>query len=174
MNHLTPILQAALDAVIEHADRCGLPGWCRTGIVAGAAAWDVCCDCEDGSGQLWVRLIDMQPDEDVEDTGPFGCDRPARLTVGVGSLRCVPIVNENGEVPSAVEDQDAAELIQYDAQILKDAVMCAVEERWWVSWQALDNLGGCGGGEHIFQFPFVGCFCGECDDSPMESPGGSP
>lgn len=169
MNHLAPILQSVLDAVIARAELCDLPGWCRTGIVAGAAAWDVCCDCEEGSGQLWVRLIDMQPDEDIDDTGPTGCDRPTRLTIGVGSLRCVPTINEQGEFPSAADEQDSAELILYDAQVLKDAVMCALDERWWVTWQALDNLGGCGGGEHTFQVPFYGCLCGECGESPAES-----
>jgi hypothetical protein len=61
-NRITPLLEEILDAVVTYSADCGLPSWCREGLVAGAAAWDVCCDCGDGSGQLWVRLIGWESD----------------------------------------------------------------------------------------------------------------
>lgn len=171
MTHIAPVLDQILGLVTERADACLMPGWCRTGLVPGAAAWDVCCDCGDGVGQLWARLIDMQPDPEFTQPGPTGCDQPIRLTIGVGSLRCVPKLDEQGFPPSASAEQAATELILWDAELIKDAVMCGLEERFWLSWTALDNSGGCGGGEHIFQVPFYGCRCDDCDD-PEESPGG--
>jgi hypothetical protein len=162
-SHITPILQSILDAVVARGAECGLPSWCRTGLSHGSTAWDVCCECSDGSGQLWVRLVDMQPDPEFAPPNPGGCDQPVLLTVGVGSLRCVPTLDESGHPPSAEEDQASAELIVWDAEVVKDAVMCGLDERYWRTWRAMDNLGGCGGGEHTFQIPFHGCRCDDCD-----------
>lgn len=170
--HITPILQGILDAVIARAAECGLPSWCRTGIIAGSSAWDVCCECSDGSGQLWVRLIDIQPEENAQE-GWGGCELPVRLSVGVGSVRCVPVIGENGIPPTAEEDQASAELIHWDAEVVKDGVLCNLDV-FWRQWIAVDNLGGCGGGEHTFEVPFGGCHCGDCGESPIESPVESP
>lgn len=158
-NRISPILQEILDAVIAYGADCLLPPWCRTGLVAGSAAWDVCCDCGEGSGQLWVRLIGMEPDPTFEQPNVTGCDQPAVLVVGIGSLRCVPTLDSAGNPPSASEEQEAATLIQWDADAIKNAVMCGMEERVWVSWLSLDNQGGCGGGEHVFNIPFYPCDC---------------
>lgn len=167
-NRITPLLQQILDAVGAYGAECGLPSWCRQGLVAGAAAWDVCCDCGDGSGQLWVRLVGWEPDPNFDQPNPGGCDQPTQLVVGVGSLRCVPTVDSNGNPPSADEEADSAVQIQWDADVIRNAVMCSVEERFWVSWQSLDNQGGCGGGEHLFRIPFYPCNCTEATSEPSE------
>lgn len=165
MNTISPILQNILDQVILRAAECDLPGWCRTGLVAGAAAWDVCCECDSGSGQLWVRLIGYEPDPAFDQPTPSGCEQPALLVVGVGSLRCVPTLDQMGNPPSAEDEQASAELMHWDAQVTKDAVMCSLEERFWSGWTPLSNQGGCGGGEHEFRIPYHGCRCGDCGDS---------
>lgn len=168
-NRITPLLQQILDSVVDYAAECDLPPWCREGLVAGAAAWDVCCDCGDGSGQLWVRLVGWEPDPNFDQPNPEGCDQPTQLVVGVGSLRCVPTLDSDGNPPSAEEETDSATLIQWDADVIRNAVMCTVEERFWVSWQSLDNQGGCGGGEHLFRIPFYPCNCSsESSENPSE------
>lgn len=158
-DRITPVLQGILNSVVAKGKECDLPEWCRVGIVGGSAAWDACCECGDGSGQLWVRLIDWSPDPDFDQPGPTGCQQPTLLTVGVGSLRCVPVLDETGDIPSPEEEQSAATLIHKDAQIVFNAVMCGLDERFWQTWTALDWQGGCGGGEHVFQIPAAPCDC---------------
>jgi hypothetical protein len=168
-NRITPLLQNLLDVVVAYAAECELPSWCRQGLVAGAAAWDVCCDCGDGSGQLWVRLVGWEPNPDDDDVGWGGCEQTTELVIGVGSLRCVPTLDDNGNPPSAEQEADSATQIQWDADVLRNAVMCSLTERRWVSWQPLDNQGGCGGGEHLFRVPFYPCDCTDTtDEAPSE------
>lgn len=164
-NRITPVLQSLLDSVVAYAAECELPAWCRTGLVAGSAAWDVCCDCGEGSGQLWVRLAGWEPDPAFEQPLPGGCDQPTQLVVTVGSLRCVPTLDASGNPPTEEEETAAADLIHWDADVIRNAVMCSVEERFWVSWQPMDNLGGCGGGEHQFRIPFYPCDCDGSESS---------
>ena len=164
-DRITPTLEDVLAAVIGGAEACGLPGWCRVGIVGGSAAWDTCCDCANGSGQLWVRLISWDIDPDFEQPGARGCDQSTRLVIGIGSLRCVPTLDDQGEPPDPEDEQAAASLIHWDADVIRNIIMCNLEERFWQGWIALDWQGGCGGGEHIFSIPFYPCDCSHSDES---------
>jgi hypothetical protein len=160
-DRVSTILEEIVAAVLARYDECAVPGFCRTGIVGGNVAWDDCCDCGAGEGQLWARLVEWIPDPAIPSTGPTGCDQPTTLIVGVGALRCVPTLDENGQAPTAAEEAEAAGKINLDAQLIRDAVMCSLPEREWVGWAPLGYEGGCGGGEHIFQVPFAGCACDE-------------
>jgi hypothetical protein len=167
---LSDLLEDVLAAVVDRFEACGAPGFCRAGLVGGNVSWDDCCECGPGEGQLWVRLIEWIPDPDVERVGPVaGCDQPGVAMVGVGALRCVPVLNENGSPPSAEEEALAARKIHLDAQLIRSGVLCGIEEREWIGWAPLGYEGGCGGGEHIFSIPFSGCDCDE-PTSPAESP----
>ena len=158
-DRITPVLQSVLDVVEAQIEECDLPDFCRVGLVGGGAAWDDCCDCGRGNGQLWVRLVDWQPDPAFEQPLPSGCEQPTLLTVGVGWLRCVPVVDEQGHAPSAAQDTAAAMRLHHDTQVIYDAVMCGIEERIWQGWVPLGYEGGCGGGEHVFQIPHAACNC---------------
>jgi hypothetical protein len=160
-DRITPYLEDILAAVLAYVDDCDLPHFCRTGLVGGNPAWDDCCDCGDGSGQLWVRLVTWEPDPEFIQPTPFGCDQPTMLTIGVGALRCVPTIDEHGNPPSASAETTSARQILHDAEVVKNAVMCSIEERFWQGWTALDYAGGCGGGEHLFLIPYPGCDCSE-------------
>lgn len=160
-DRISDLLEPVLDAVVERFADCEAPGFCRAGLVGGNVAWDDCCDCGGGEGQLWVRLIEWIPDPAIESTGPTGCDQPTTLIIGVGALRCVPSIDEKGNPPSADEEAAAARKINLDAQLIRDGVMCFLVEREWIGWAPLGYEGGCGGGEHIFQVPFAGCNCTE-------------
>lgn len=144
-DRISEVLDSILDAVVARFDECGATGFCRTGIVGGTVAWDDCCDCGSGEGQLWVRVAEWIPDPVFESTGPTGCDQPTTLVVGVGALRCVPTINEDGSAPSAEEETSAALKIHLDAQLIRDAVLCALDEREWFGWLPLGSEGGCGG-----------------------------
>lgn len=158
-DRISPYLEDILALVLAYVEECGLPEYCRVGLVGGEAAWDDCCDCGNGSGQLWVRLIGWEPDPNFVQPGPTGCDQPTLLTIGVGSLRCIPTLDEHGNPPSAAEEAFAAARLHEDAQAIRNAIMCGLEERFWQGWTTLGYQGGCGGGEHAFQVPFSGCDC---------------
>lgn len=158
-DRITPVLEEVLGVVLAEFAECEAPKFCRVGLVGGNAAWDDCCDCGGKNGQLWVRLVDWQPDPDFDQPSPFGCDQPSLLSVGVGVLRCIPTLDEHGNPPSALDEARAAGRLHSDSQIVYNAVMCNIEERYWRGWQTLGYDGGCGGGEHLFQLPFGSCGC---------------
>ena len=158
-DRITPVLDGVLAVVNAEIVECDLPRYCRVGLVAGTAAWDDCCDCGSGNGQLWVRLVDWQPDPAFVQPTEFGCVQPTLLTVGVGSLRCIPTLDEHGNPPSASAETAAAGRTHHDAQVIYNAVMCGLDSRFWQGWQPLGYEGGCGGGEHIWQIPHAGCDC---------------
>lgn len=164
---LTPFLEVVLSCVLDRAQECSIDGWCRAGVVGGNVAWDDCCDCGTGNGQLWVRLIAWQPDPDFPVPNPSsGCEQPTLISIGIGSLRCVPVMDDNGNAPSAEDEADSAARINLDAQLIHDAVMCCLQERTWVGWESLGYEGGCGGGEHIYLVPWFPCRCGASLESP--------
>lgn len=160
-DRITPALNEVLACVVERFADCGAAGFCRVGVVAGEVAWDDCCDCGKGDGQLWVRVATWTPDPEFPDPRPDGCAQPSLLTIGVGSLRCVPGIDEAGHPPSAADEARAAARTYSDAQLIFDGVMCCGVERNWAGWAPLGYDGGCGGGEHIFTIPFYPCRCGQ-------------
>lgn len=70
-------------------------------------AWDNCCDGEEGGGQLWVRVV-----SDVPRPQPT---QPCLITsvatrVGVGIVRCVHGLDNDGNPPTA--DEQSADTLQ--------------------------------------------------------------
>jgi hypothetical protein len=160
-DRVTPVLNAILGCVESKFDDCGAPGFCRSQVAAGVVAWDDCCSCDEGDGQLWVRLARWVPDPTYALPGgpTSGCDEPTLLQVAVGALRCVPVVDDAGNAPSSEAIEASAARIYHDTQLIYEAVMCCLELRSWESWESLGSEGGCGGGEHTFQVPFAPCIC---------------
>lgn len=159
-DRISPVLDDILGCVTAAFDDCeDTFGFCRSGVVAGVPAWDDCCDCGRGEGQLWVRVADWTPDPEFTQPGVSKCAQTTLVTVGIGALRCVPTLSETGEAPSAAEEAVAAYKIYLDAQVIHSAVMCCVTERVWQGWTPLGFDGGCGGGEHLFQVPLAPCVC---------------
>lgn len=159
LDRITPVLDDILGFVLAGFEECDAPGFCRAGIVAGTVAWDDCCDCGDGEGQLWVRLADWSPDPNDEVVYSKACAAPGLLSVAVGALRCVPTLDDSGNAPSAAEETIAAMQVHLDAQLIQDAVMCNVVDVVWGGWVPLGFEGGCGGGEHLYTIPFAPCRC---------------
>jgi len=157
-DQISTLLTEVLDCVVAAFEDADAPGFCRSGLVGGTVAWDDCCDCGNGNGQLWVRLVEWLPDPDIEQRD-HGCNESSRLSIGIGTLRCVPTIDEEGNAPSAAAETAAAERLHSDAQIVRDGVACCLESRQWVGWVPLGYEGGCGGGEHIFTVPFHPCQC---------------
>ncbi len=164
-DRISDLLESILACVEARFDECEAPPFCRVSLVGGTVAWDDCCDCGDGSGQLWIRLVDWAPDPDTE-PGWGGCEAGI-ATIGIGHLRCVPTIDEEGHAPDADEETEAARQLHADSQLVLSGVRCCpdVEHHTWVGWLPLGYEGGCGGGEHLFTLPLSPC-CDEEETSP--------
>lgn len=104
-------------------------------------AWDGGCD-----GQLWTRIATFAP---VEGTNARCGVSYWIATIGVGVIRRIATVANNGAPPRAeYVTQDALNQAN-DMRILKDALMSVDTTRQFVSWTPLAPQGGYAGGEWL-------------------------
>lgn len=114
-------------------------------------AWDNSC------GQLWVRVESVESlYAQTRSGGSAGnCPIGVRMTLGVGIIRCVSTLNDNGDPPT--ENQITADGMQgaIDASALYKALQCFTpvnaESSRLMGWNGQGPLGGTGGGEWLFQ-----------------------
>lgn len=121
-------------------------------------AWDNCCD-----GQLWVRVVSLLP----MPQGSQPCDVHAlQVRVGLGTLRCVTAIDDDGKFPTAQEMVADALALSLDGQILLQAIRCFdfgphVGPKTIVLEQGLPlgNDGQCGGWEWTLTFQMLTAPC---------------
>lgn len=128
---LTSSLSAALSAISPKPGRSFVqPG--------GQGAWDDCCD-----GQLWIRIISIQP----ASTSIPGCPPEWDVLLGLGIIRCVSTVDDRGIAPPAASlTSEAAQMVS-DLEALESVVAEHKNQRWI----PLGPQGGCAGGEWSFE-----------------------
>lgn len=156
-NQLTTILNTAVFAV----SGCGVPV-SKIAIVNGNLAWDECCE-----GYLFMRIVRT----DVVDPFPQAAQTPSicAATLGtlveLGILRCAPMMDDNGNLPSdAVQSAFALEII-IDKSILFHVIR-DYNPAWSnyplaiSGWTPMGPEGGCGGGAWQFWINAVLCPCG--------------
>lgn len=119
---------------------------------------DVCCDCTDGQGQAAVQVVEIFGSESFPRKGITQWKGPCTKTTmtRVAELvmtvyRCVGTPDEKGNPPSCERVTEDEVKILSDADAMWQAFACcdwAGTRRKVLpgSWQALPNLGGCGGG----------------------------
>lgn len=156
-SRLTTLLDTAAVAV----SGCGVPTT-RVGVVHGDLVWDECC-----SGYLFTRVVRTtvgtsfpQPSQD-----PRNCPKIPTTLVELGILRCAPVIDDNGNPPSAEEQSDFAKAMIVDKSILYNVIIN--HKPSWASfplvienWVPLSIEGGCGGGAWQFYMDVVLCECG--------------
>lgn len=115
---------------------------------------DECCD-----GLAWVRVGQIQPTDGSSNPYSEMRNTPIptpghSIVLEVGVLRCAPVLDEQGNAPSADEYTEAALAAAFDRQSLRMAVLCdfvddinAVNADGQIPgpWTPLD-AGGCAGG----------------------------
>ena len=114
----------------------GLPGLCRCGLQPGAQVigLPVGGDCGEECGQAWVRLASLYPSTSIgqPSTQQGNCLSALGLDVEMGVMRCVPIGDPNGDLPSE-EDLAAATALQVaDALSMRRAVSCCGDAEDWM------------------------------------------
>lgn len=126
----------------ELGDTC----WC--GIWPGdEVSWEG-CQCDEGCGQGWVRLVGTFPYETFPVPTPdISCRLPHAYAIEVGALRCMPVADTDGSVPSP-ETLAITAMIQYrDMNALYRALKCCdVPQISVEAYTPVGPDGGCVGG----------------------------
>lgn len=143
---LDGVLACAYDALTTK------PGW--KSVTPGPAALDECCD-----GQLWVNLAGLSPRVDR------GCVTGWNMTVSVGLVRCVSVINDRGISPNAAQIRADALQQATDVEELQQALSCCPENIAYVQrsllgdWTAMNPEGGCAGGTWSLELVIPTCAC---------------
>jgi hypothetical protein len=144
--------EAMLDCVCTALTERGQGPTCWCGLWPGAdVAWDYCGECSDDGkcGMAYLRPDIAFP----YSTFPFAepdtnCKRPIGYRFEIGVVRCMPTMNEDGELPSEAEIREATLGLMLD----QHALLCAIREcraPGLVSlegWTPAGPEGGCVGG----------------------------
>jgi len=146
-----PVLEALLACADAALTDCGVPAG-RVSLSPGSlVAWDDCCD-----GQLWVRIVGVTPLQTVP------CAYTSlNLQVGVGIIRCVHVLTDNGDAPTPEELTADTLLGTKDASILLNAITCCelpgVNNRGIrvTNGTPLGAQGGCAGWEWLMTVPVL-------------------
>lgn len=124
-------------------------------------AWDDCCE-----GQVWVRLITVQPSGRPFPQFDAAQQCGATLwaaTIGIGVVRCVSVVDDQGRAPTPAQLNADSVQMTADMDALREAIQCcmAVNDRLvkFSRWDALGPQGGCAGGEWQVVAALDNCAC---------------
>lgn len=138
---LEDYLDSALDALTTSVNRVvRAPGT--------SPAFDDCCE-----GQLYTRVDGITPHTNgrIRPASGPGCGVVGWIVdIGIGVVRCAATVNNNGEPPNARQVSADGDQMSQDMSDLAAMLRCH-ERTYEVSeWTALENQGGCHGGEWRF------------------------
>lgn len=154
-------LTTLLDAVSVAVSGCGAPV-AYASVVHGTPVWDECCE-----GFLYVGVERTTPTDTFPgaSTAPTNCDIDLAVTVSIGILRCAPVMDSNGNAPSADELTAFTKEMIRDKSIIYN-VLVSHDPDWAHypsvidSWSPLEIQGGCGGGAWRFYIDAALCECG--------------
>jgi hypothetical protein len=117
------------------------------------------CECDDGQGDAWVRLVRLEPEESLSLVTPTSCPPGWQAVIELGVYRCVPLPEE-GEALSEQDENDIALSALSDMNALVRVYGCcdalADEFRGAEFWQPLGPSGGCAGGALQFRVAISG------------------
>lgn len=129
-------------------DGAGPPCWC--GYYPGQeVSWDYCGECHgEKCGMGYVKIVNSYrsanfPNPDVS----VGCTSPLVVELAVGSLRCIPVAEDDGSLPHESLMWEAGLGIMADMSALFVAIDCCEMETAIGEYTPLGPLGGCAGGE---------------------------
>lgn len=113
-----------------------------------------CCDCAEGEGNAWVRVVRVFP---TAARFPIPAADPNRCVTGLyavelelGVYRCVSVIDDDGVPPSCEQRTADTEKVLDDAAAMRRAVVCCFVARGRQAivgeWRGRGPDGGCAGG----------------------------
>ena len=151
---LPAVLSEVLGTVAESVSP--EPG--RAVLVPGVeAAWDDCC-----AGQVAVRIVSLTPVYRGRRGASDLCDLVHwNVTLGVGIVRCIAVVDDHGRAPSAERITADAEQMVADMLAIKNALLYTkfshVQQLTLGQWVPQGAEGACAGGEWVVNFLLPVC-----------------
>ena len=155
--NLTPILTGVLSAAASRLTVAERPAGLVHLAPGARVAYDNCCE---GQGQLWLRVIDIAPSAgpgspfpNYDSTQRGDCPALLSVQVGLGIVRCVHTLDDNGIPPTAEQMGSDGEEMLADSAILLDVLQCESRKILGVMtlklgrWNPRGPEGGCAGGE---------------------------
>lgn len=159
-----PLAQSLLDCLKTTFTDCGVP-FCSASLRPGqAAAWDYCCECAQGEGQLWVLVQSIiSSDDEVPET----CTNEFEVTFQIGAIRCAPSIDSRGNPPTDTQQTNTFIKISKDAAIIREAVVCCwaanndfdPHQMNFEEYVPLGPEGACVGGTQTVRVNFFDCQC---------------
>jgi hypothetical protein len=113
------------------------------------------CDCSGTAcGMGWVNVAAVFPTTSfpLPAAGAIACGTPMAARYRIGTHRCMPVMTEDGEPPSAVDRLEATRVALSDEAAVRRAICCAVDKLKLSKahalglWTPTGPAGQCGGG----------------------------
>lgn len=116
-------------------------------------AWDDCCsDDGDGGGQLWVRVVNINPSlpfPRTDNEQKCGVTFVA-ATLGVGTVRCAHTLDDQGNPPTGDQMTGDTNRLMDDMEDIFSGIVDNYEWHHKVgAYQPVGPDGGCAGGEWL-------------------------
>lgn len=134
------------DALVDNP-----PCWC--GVWPGSEVpWDHCGECDGGScGTAYVQVTNAFVSSEFPFPDTEGrCYAPMAYELTVGVVRCIPVADEEGNLPSSGEILSSFLTNLDDQQAVWKAIQCCMGKdvtHTLGSWEPLGPQGGCVGGQ---------------------------
>lgn len=150
---LTPILDALRVCLCSRLEDKTEGSGCFCGIYPGATTNADWCSCKGngGCGMGWVRLDRVYPSQarfPSPDSAPAACTTVLAAVIEVGTYRCQPVPDRNGNMDPAAVTQAALTQVE-DMWAMVEAIKCcepiAKRPHHLGTYLPRDG-GGCGGG----------------------------
>lgn len=127
-------------------------------VLAGSEVpWDS-CDC---NGQIWSRIVNIQPIVGTTKANGQPCViRFWEVTLAVGILRCVAVPSESGKLPTGTRMTTDGDQAADDLANLIQAIVCDPATYNVTQAAPIGAQGGCAGSEVQFIIRLNPCDCG--------------
>lgn len=105
----------------------GAPDVCFCGVLPGAeVALDYQGDCSDVCGMAWVRLVTTYPATVIGQANeqPGNCASQTGFDVELGVVRCIDVLDAQGNPPSPAELLTSTRLQMADRDAIVRAILC--------------------------------------------------
>lgn len=163
-----PLAQALLACLCSALDDTVGGPVCSCCLAPGPEPVD-CCDCAEGEGKAWVRVVRIFPTTSrfpQQALDPGACRTGGwAVELELGVARCVATIDDDGNPPSC-DDRNADTIkILEDAAAMRAAVSCCYPStdlgRAWRSvpgqWTPIAPAGGCAGGTMLVTIESADC-----------------
>lgn len=162
-----PLLVALRECVRAQLARSTSGPVCRASIRHSVVtpAMDGCdCQCADGQGDAWVRLVRLEPDVDnAGAVAPSACPTAWLAVIELGVYRCVPLPEEGEALPEQTEHVISLDALSDMNALLRVLTCCLALADAFIGvdfWQPLGPSGGCAGGMLQFRASILGAVAG--------------